>query len=133
MKVLKVKITRRPKGGFLYPNFDTLQTVIDSPLEWEGKTSAKWPMYVDEHGSGWMYDHTSDHRSVSVDSPRGVWLGMMVVPDDFADQAIVAFPATCSILKDSDAQTFYEEKHAINIAVDAPLKTWPAKKAKIGI
>jgi hypothetical protein len=132
MKVLQVEIKRKPHGGFLYPDFDKLQVVKDSLLEWEGKASAKWPMYIDEYGSGWMYDKTSDHRSISVNSPRGTWLGIMAVPDDFADQADAMF-STCTVLTDGESETFYEGKHTIFAAAESPMKTWADKKANIGM
>ncbi len=69
-----------------------------------------WSHYVDQFG-GWHYDQTGlrDHDPDN-DSPRGVWLGMLLVPDDFAQAAVTNWPDQCRILTEPECESFYQER-----------------------
>lgn len=105
---LKVKILLKPNGHALYPDFNSLQCVKSTGMDWCN--------YIDIYGdgAGWHYDATSGHRDETEDSPRGQQWGVLVVSAEFVDQAIIAFPKVCSKLLEADIEKFYNEKAHVN-------------------
>ncbi len=97
---LRVSIGLKAGGGHAFPDFNTLAVVVASSMDWS--------VYVDKEGLGWHYDQCCGHVVDTVDSPMGTWLGLLLVPRAFADEAIAAFPAECSELTDATARTFWE-------------------------
>lgn len=89
-----------------YPNFNRL----DSSL----RDGCDWSVFVDKHG-GWHYDKVAGHSDHDPDngSPNGEWLGMLLVPEDFAKAAVARFPEKCSILRNAEAKQFYNERCAV--------------------
>jgi hypothetical protein len=84
-----------------------LQVVINS--------NSDWSKYIDIHGTGWHYDSTG-HKEERVegdtdwDSPHGQQWGMLLVPEEFANQAVARFPNECEIISETKAEAFYDEK-----------------------
>ena len=66
----------------------------------------------------WHYDKTSGHDDETVGSPRGTQLGMMVVTDTFATEAVAAFPGVVTIMTEVEARDFYENKAVIHLSAD---------------
>lgn len=93
----------------LYPDFNR----IDRSL----RESMDWSAFIDLYG-GWSYDKVSGHKDddTANGSPRGIWLGMLLVPEDFANAAVDLFPEQCNILSDAQAKKFYEDR----VTVDQP-------------
>lgn len=89
-------------GHHAYPAFDSLPVVQASNLTW-----TKW---VDVHGDGWHYDKKAGHKEVLPDSPQGTWIGVLLVPDVFAQQAVSMFPAKCSIMGEVAWEDFYDNR-----------------------
>lgn len=122
---LKVTITLTAQGSAKYPDFNSLQCVIDSNMDWS--------KYVDTHGLGWHYDKTSGHADSTVDSPKGQQFGVLVVPEVFATQAVSAFPE-CVKLTEVELQDFYDNKahaHESDVVIDEKsLKYVEALQAK---
>jgi hypothetical protein len=81
---IKVRIGLKPNGHAEYPNFNELGSVR--------KENMDWAIYVDQFGIGWQYDKTSGHKEHSEDSPAGMQWGMLLVPTDFAREAVEMFP-----------------------------------------
>ncbi len=102
LTALRVKIGLRPNGHADHPDFNTLAVVIASGLDWS--------KYVDSQGLGWHYDKTSGHKDDDAGSPIGEQGGMLVVPETFADEALVAFPALCTRLTEAQCTSFYDTK-----------------------
>lgn len=100
---IKVKIRLKTDGAALYPSFNDLQVVRGAGLDWS--------IYVDRHGSGWLYD-CCGHKEEEPRSPIGIQWGMLLVPLDFANQAVSAFPNEVTKLTEPEAKTFYEDNHA---------------------
>lgn len=104
---LKVKILQKgadwpiteERGHALYPNFNQLPSVNASGLDWS--------KYIDVHGEGWQYDKTCGHRDEGIDSPRGTQWGMLLIPQEFANEAIAAFPAICSKMSEAEVEAFW--------------------------
>ena len=118
---LKIKIGRwgketldaKKRGKYKYPDFDGLQAVKDSGLSWE--------VYNDVFGSGWIYDRVDHNEDDGGESPFGTKLGIMIVPKDFADEAVTMFPDVVSKLTEVELETFYTSRispHQSEIKVD---------------
>lgn len=111
-----VKIGLGPKGA-TYPNFNSLPVVSETGLDW-----SHW---IDRNGSGWLYD-CCGHGDESEDSPVGTRLGMLLVSERFAEEAVAAFPSLVSLLDESAADDFYAKKHmarAARLTRDATILT----------
>lgn len=100
---LRVTIKQKPDGTALYPDFNSLPSVVASGMDWS--------RYVDVNGSGWLYDRIG-HKEDVPGSPKGVQIGMLLVPAAFAAEAVTAFSADVSTFTEPQAQNFYETKHA---------------------
>jgi hypothetical protein len=99
---LKVVIRLNSNGQAKYPNFNILSSVMNSDMDWS--------RYVDAYGLGWHYDKTCGHKEDSVDSPIGTQIGILVVPEEFANEAVAEFPDDCSIIKETELEDFYNNK-----------------------
>jgi len=100
---IKVKILSG-QGNCLYPDFNQLDVVKQSGMDWSN--------YVDSEGSGWLYDKKCGHAEVDAASPSGIWLGMLLIPEEFALQAIAKFPDRITRLTEVDTEAFYNDRHA---------------------
>ncbi len=100
-KAIKVLIGTNTSGGALYPDFNTLASVKDSGMD--------WAHYVDRRGTGWHYDKCCAHQIDAVGSPMGVQYGMLLVPAEFANDALANFPATVQALTEAEVETFYND------------------------
>lgn len=86
-----------------YPDFNKIDKSVRQSMDWSA--------YIDQF-DGWHYDSVSGHvdDDPANDSPRGTWLGMLLVPEEFANQAVALFPSQCKILTDAQAERFYEDR-----------------------
>lgn len=99
---IKVKIGLKPNGHAKYPNFNTLQCVIDAGIDWSN--------YVDTYGLGWHYDKTSGHKEDTLDSPFGQQWGVLIIPKEFATEALITFPLDITELTEIELEDFYNNK-----------------------
>ena len=104
LAALKVKIGLKANGSAEYPDFNLLQSVKTSGMD--------WAHYIDHptYGLSWCYDKKYGHRNVGPDSPEGMQWGVILVNDTFATEAVAAFPTVCSKITDADMDTFYNER-----------------------
>jgi len=102
MVPIKVKIGLKPNGNAKYPDFNQLQIVENSELDWS--------YYVDVQGLGWEYDKTSGHRENTPSSPVGQQWGVLVIPEEFANQAIAMFPNDIESINETELEDFYNNK-----------------------
>ena len=105
LKTIKVKIKLKDDGSAKYPTFNDLKSVQTSRMDWS--------KYVDVYGLGWQYDKTSGHTEDTAESPRGQQFGMLIVPEDFANEAVAMFEE-CVAIEEAEAKDFYENKAVIN-------------------
>jgi len=98
---MKVKIGTKKNGHANYPNFNALQCVIDSGMD--------WAYYIDVKGLGWCYD-SCGHKESEVDSPIGIQWGCLCVPQEFVDQAAATFSDECEELIESEYEEFHQDK-----------------------
>jgi len=125
---IKVKIGIRSNGEADHPNFNVLQSVIKSGLD--------WAKYVDKEGSGWLYDNCCGHKEDTPESPRGIQYGLLLAPKEFADEAIARYPDLITKLDEAACQIFYEEHHSNEFSseeVDTELLQAIQAKKSLGI
>jgi len=101
---IKVKIGLKKNGHCLYPDFNSLPVVQEAGQDWAN--------YVGQ----WYYDNKCGHAEVDECSPEGCWCGMLLIPEEFANQAKDKFPDEIEILSEADAEKFYNERHALHFA-----------------
>jgi hypothetical protein len=104
---LKVRIGLKTGGGHQFPDFNQIDPGLRDNMDWS--------YYVDKFG-GWHYDKIAGHADddTANDSPPGTWIGMLLVPETFAMAAVAQFPDTCSIIIETDAEKFYDERAHIH-------------------
>lgn len=90
-----------------HPDFNTLPEELRDGLDWSH--------YVDKFG-GWKYDNVAGHsdHDPDNDSPNGMWLGMLLVPEAFAQAAVEKFPEQCFFLTETECERFYEDRHTFD-------------------
>ena len=90
--------------GHKYPEFNNLDAVISAEMDWS--------VYVDHVGARWHYDKLCGHGQHDPEngSPRGILCGMLLVPQDFATQAVYAFPGVCTAMTAAEAEAFYDNR-----------------------
>lgn len=113
LAAIRVEIGLRPDGSANYPAFNSLPVVIASGKDWS--------KYVDIEGDGWLYDAVG-HREEDAGanglpaSPFGTQFGVLLIPKQFADEAVATFPTKCTRLTEAELTTFYDSR----IARDEP-------------
>lgn len=100
---LKVNIGLQSDRTHDFPQFNEIAANLRENMD--------WAYFVDKYG-GWHYDQVAGHDDddVANDSPVGTWIGVILVPDDFAQAAVTQFPIQCSILTELTVETFYENR-----------------------
>lgn len=104
---IRVKIGLKSDGKkrfHSYPPFNEIPKDLRDGMDWSH--------FVDLHG-GWHYD-CCGHDEEDTESPRGVQFGMLLVPEDFANEAVNRWPEQCSILNQQQAAKFYEDRVTVN-------------------
>lgn len=109
-----VKIGVDARNYHVYPDWTLL------PLAAAGQTKEEKEALVSaQQIVKWQTDNVFSHNDDGPDSPKGTWLGMMIVTEEYADQAVAMFPGVVTIMKEAEAKAFWEER--VYIAV-APVK-----------
>lgn len=89
-------------GEAKYPDFNSMPVVKGSGLDWS--------VYVDVMGLQWHYDKKCGHKEEDGTSPHGMQWGVLIVPKEFADQAIDMFPDEISRLTEPELEDFYDNR-----------------------
>lgn len=92
--------SEKPSRVHAYPDFNSLPIVQSSGMDWSN--------YVDIEGLGWHYDQCCGHEIDHPDSPVGAWNGLLLVPKQFADEAVALFPSQCRKVTEAQCQAFWE-------------------------
>lgn len=125
---VKVKIGLKNNSHAKYPDFNLLDAVKASGLDWS--------YYVDINGLGWHYDKKCGHKEEAADSLFGMQWGVLVIPQDFADQAAVAFPAEVTKLTEAELEDFYDNRahaHEPDEEMDATVLQGIKMKQDLGL
>ena len=101
---IRVIIGLRPNGDADHPDWTIL------PLAGTGTQPEREAIIKTHQIRSWVYDKTSGHSSHSVDSPRGTQLGMMLVTDTLADEAVAMWPTLVTIMTETEAEAFWDDK-----------------------
>lgn len=102
---IKVIIGLRPNGHADHPDWTQL------PLAVGGKDQIEKEALVrDQQIVKWVYDKTSGHAEETPDSPVGQQLGMMIVTEEYANQAVATFPGLVTIMSEVEAEDFWDNK-----------------------
>ena len=99
---IKIKIGLRPNGHADHPDFNLLPVIQNAGMDWS--------YWVDQLGIGWHYDKVCGHKEDEVGSPAGMQWGMLVVPEQFAIEAVAAFPNLITHMTEVDCEAFYNDR-----------------------
>lgn len=91
-----------------YPAFNRISSDIRNGLDWSE--------YIDTiPGGGWKYDKVAGHFEIDgISTESGTWLGVMLVPEAFADAAESLFPDDVEPLTEAEYQDFIETRCTVN-------------------
>ncbi len=103
---IDLKTSASGAGNHDYPAFNQLPAVKRAGMD--------WAKYIDVYGGGWHYDHVSGHKDDAPESPHGFHFGVMCVPEDFADEAVAAFPESVIRLTEVEMADFYDTRSHIH-------------------
>jgi hypothetical protein len=103
---IKVKIGLRENGHADHPNWGLLP-MVQGGITPESQQIVKW-----------KYDKTSGHdEDNGGDSPVGTQFGMMIVTEQFANEAVATFPVgVVTILTEAEAAIFWDDKAHAHVA-----------------
>lgn len=124
---LKVRIGLKANGNHKFPDFNQIDPGFRDNMDWS--------YFVDKFG-GWHYDKVAGHADDDTPnaSPPGIWIGMLLVPDSFAQEAVSKFPSICSIIDEPTAETFYNNRaHMHEPAIREDREVLQAIQAKRGV
>ena len=99
LTAIRVTIGLKPDGHHNYPEFNRLPIVQQAGIDWS--------YYVDQQGLSWHYDHCCGHKVNAPESPFGMQFGVLVIPEEFAIQAIGTFPEVITRLTEAELEEFY--------------------------
>lgn len=133
---IKVRIELADNGHAKYPAFNALHASVRGGVDWSH--------YIDRHAGGWHYDRVCGHHDTdeaNADVPDGhehenkelcVQFGCILVPEAFAEAAVLAFPAFVTIIDEDSFASFYDERaHAHEDDDDVDLAALQKLKARI--
>lgn len=98
---LRIRIGLKQGRTHDYPPFNTLPASLRDGMDWAN--------FIDQYG-GMHYDQCYGHDDSTADSPCGCWLSMVMVPREFATAAVDRWPDRCSIMSESQARQFYNDR-----------------------
>ena len=100
---LQVRIGLKKNSQHAFPPFNDLSLSLRQDMD--------WAYFVDLFG-GCHYDQVAGHadEDAANGSPSGLWLGMILVPFEFATEAVSHWPDTCKILSEAATKKFYDER-----------------------
>jgi len=100
---LQVRIGLKANRQHDFPMFNELDPALRDNMDWSH--------FIDKFG-GWHYDQISGHNEDDPldDSPKNIWLGLLLVPSDFAQAAVARWPDRCSIKTEAEAENLYNNR-----------------------
>ena len=102
MELAAIRVRIGLRGGHhAFPDFGSLGSVQSCP------ECTDWSIHVDRMGLGWHYDSCCGHDKDTPASPFGTWLGLLLVPQQFAVEAVAAFPTEVARLNEGQLTTFW--------------------------
>lgn len=102
---IKVILKRRPNGEADWPDFNA----IDSSI----RDNRPWSKFIDSKGIGWLYDKI---ENLGTGADHGT--ACTLVPENFANAAVVQFPDIVSIIDEAEFETFYNERAMVRMPTE---------------
>ena len=102
LAAIKINVGLRQNGHHDYPDFNRLASVVAAGMDWS--------YYVDAHGIGWHYDKVSGHKEEEPGSPYGMQWSVLIVPEQFALEAIAEFPTLITRMTEVECEAFYNDR-----------------------
>lgn len=99
---IKVKIGLRPNGYADYPDWTALPLAVDAP-----DREAREAIVSAHQIVKWVYDACCGHEEDEPDSPVGMQWGMMIVTEQFADEAMALWPNLVFEMTEAEAEAFW--------------------------
>lgn len=126
---LKVRIGLKANRQHDYPPFNELDAALRDNMDWS---------YFIDKFSGWHYDQVAGHSDDDPDndSPRDTWLGLLLVPENFALECVARWPSLCSLITENEAEALYNDRCHIRdpeIKEDATVLQAIQSKRALGI
>lgn len=103
-----IRVIIEDGSTFKYPDFNQLAVVKTFIAANPGKD---WSNYVDLEGTGFKYDNAGGADRDDGETPVGQWCAHLLIPVEFARQAVLAFPRV-SRVTEAELQVFYDTRHA---------------------
>lgn len=108
---IKVLIGLKPNGHADYPDWTTL------PLAAGGKDRVEQEALVRaQQIRSWAYDKSSGHEDDTPDSPKGQQWGMLLVTQQYADEAVALWPGRVTVMTEAEAEDFWNNKAHAHMA-----------------
>lgn len=95
---IKVKIGLRANGHADHPDWTKLPMI---------NNDSEVRQFVP---SGWIYDKSCGHQEEGINSPREMQWGCLLCTEQFANEAIVAYPALITKLTEIEFEDFFNNK-----------------------
>ena len=102
---IKVILKRRANGEADWPDFNVIEA--------SKRDNKPWSKFIDSGGTSWLYDKIDN---LGTGAANGT--ACTLIPEDFADAAVEAYPATVSIMSEADFETFYEERAVVRMPTE---------------
>jgi len=102
---IKVILKRRANGEADWPDFNIIEA--------SKRDNKPWSKFIDSGGLGWFYDKIDN---LGTGAANGT--ACTLIPEDFADAAVLAYPTLVSIINETDFETFYEERALVRMPVE---------------
>lgn len=102
---IKVRIGLKENGHHDYPQWGDLPMAEGKGTYIEREQFASLDQKIK-----WKYDKVSGHQEDEPDSPRGTQWGMMIVSEQFADEALAMWPDRVFEMTEAEAEEFWTER-----------------------
>jgi len=125
---IKITIGLRPNGEADHPNFNLLPIVqafynlSAPPTDKEKREGKDWSYYLKNFGEGWAYDKSSRHEDDNDSDPDGTPIGnqygVLLIPEQFAIEALAEFPTTIVRLTETELQDYWDNRAYAHLSVN---------------
>ena len=102
---IQVKLYRRANGEADWPNFNAIESSL--------RDNKPWSKFIDASGIGWLYDKV---ENLGTGADYGT--ACTLVPEGFADAAVILFPLVVTILSEADFEIFHNDRATIRSPIE---------------
>lgn len=102
---IQVILNRRPDGGIAWPDFNQVESSL--------RNDQPWSKFIDSAGIGWHYDKVNN---LGTGADNGC--ASTLVPQAFAEAAVLLFPSIVSIVDEATFEKFYNDKANAHMPIE---------------